>query len=87
MNLIKEYRKRPVVIQASEPITKENILKIAEWCMGAVSQSGLSNQPWITISTLEGPHVADLGDRVIRGVHGEFYPIKPAIFDATYEEP
>jgi hypothetical protein len=26
------------------------------------------------------------GDWVIKGVAGEFYPCKPDIFDATYEE-
>jgi hypothetical protein len=28
---------------------------------------------------------ADLGDWIIRGVQGEFYPCKPDIFAATYE--
>jgi len=27
-----------------------------------------------------------VGDYVIRGVHGEFYPCKPEIFKKTYEE-
>jgi hypothetical protein len=29
--------------------------------------------------------VADVGDFVICGVKGEFYPCKPDIFEATYE--
>jgi len=37
------------------------------------------------IGTLEGPHRADPGDWIIRGVKGELYPCKPDIFDATYE--
>jgi len=43
------------------------------------------------ITTLEdGPngearHVASVGDWVIRGIKGEFYPCKPDIFAATYE--
>jgi hypothetical protein len=28
---------------------------------------------------------AEPGDWIIRGVQGEFYPCKPAIFEATYE--
>lgn len=28
---------------------------------------------------------AMIGDWVIKGVHGEFYPCKPDIFEATYE--
>lgn len=30
-------------------------------------------------------HVASIGDWIIKGVQGEFYPCKPDIFDATYE--
>lgn len=40
----------------------------------------------MVIATLEGGHWVDLGDWVIRGVQGEFYPCKPDIFEATYEE-
>lgn len=39
----------------------------------------------IYIATLEGEMRADPGDWIIKGVHGEFYPCKPNIFDATYE--
>ena len=31
-------------------------------------------------------HVASIGDWIIRGVKGEFYPCKPDIFKATYED-
>ena len=39
----------------------------------------------LTIQTLEGHMRADVGDWIIRGVAGEFYPCKPDIFAATYE--
>lgn len=42
-------------------------------------------RPALFISTLEGEMRADPGDRVIRGVEGEFYPCKPGVFAATYE--
>lgn len=35
--------------------------------------------------TLEGTMRVSLGDWIIRGVQGEFYPCKPDIFEATYE--
>jgi hypothetical protein len=38
------------------------------------------------IDTLGGGHVVCPGDWIIRGVKGEFYPCKPDIFAATYEE-
>jgi hypothetical protein len=37
------------------------------------------------IETLEGHMRAEIGDFIIRGVQGEFYPCKPAIFWETYE--
>ena len=37
----------------------------------------------IYIETLEGTHMAQLGDYIIKGVKGEFYPCKPDIFKAT----
>lgn len=37
------------------------------------------------IKTLEGDHHASVGDYIIRGVAGEFYPCKPDIFARTYE--
>lgn len=39
----------------------------------------------LMIRTLEGDMRAAVGDYVIRGVQGEFYPCKPDIFEATYE--
>ena len=40
----------------------------------------------LMIRTLEGDMRAIPGDWIIRGVQGEFYPCKPDIFEATYEE-
>lgn len=39
----------------------------------------------LIIKTLEGEHVATIGDFIIKGIKGEFYPCKPDIFEATYE--
>jgi hypothetical protein len=40
----------------------------------------------LSIRTLEGDHTASMGDWVIKGIKGEFYPCKPDIFEMTYEE-
>ena len=37
------------------------------------------------IKTLEGTMIADVGDFIIKGVSGEFYPCKPDIFEKTYD--
>lgn len=42
--------------------------------------------PYIKIETLEGTMKASVGDYIIKGVNGEFYPCKPDIFEKTYEE-
>lgn len=39
----------------------------------------------VEILTLEGKHTANVGDWIIRGIAGEFYPCKPDIFYKTYE--
>ena len=44
----------------------------------------MHNHGWV--DTLEGGHIVCPGDWIIKGVKGEFYPCKPDIFEATYEE-
>lgn len=39
----------------------------------------------LMIKTLEGEHKASVGDYIIKGVNGEFYPCKPDIFEKTYD--
>lgn len=39
----------------------------------------------LCVQTLEGVHLVNWGDWIIRGVKGELYPCKPDIFDMTYE--
>ena len=41
---------------------------------------------YMTIFTLEGEVTASVGDFIIMGIIGEFYPCKPDIFRQTYEE-
>lgn len=51
---------------------------------GEISQS--FDPEHLSIITLEGKMRADLGDWIIRGVAGEFYPCRSDIFEATYIE-
>lgn len=41
---------------------------------------------FLVIETLEGAHRQDAQDFTVKGVAGEFYPCKPDIFEATYEQ-
>lgn len=51
-------------------------------------ESGVSIDPAtgdMLIATLEGVMHARLGDWIVRGVQGEFYPVRADIFEATYD--
>ncbi len=41
--------------------------------------------PVIKIETLEGVMDASVGDFIIKGLRGEFYPCKPDVFHKKYE--
>lgn len=75
-----KYRKKPVVIDAVQ-WTGGNAVPLLDW----IGDSGRQLGPSLLIETLEGVHEASLGDWIIKGVKGEFYPCKPDIFEATYE--
>lgn len=85
------FRKRPVVIAAMRFSTNNEagsptMDAITNWCnQGEDAYRAWHNGTNIFIRTLEGEMRADVGDWIIKGVKGEFYPCKPDIFDATYE--
>jgi len=81
---VKNYRKKPVVIQA-EQLTSENAEELAMLVHGEVRRKTRPDHVSLRIPTLEGVTIASEDDFVIRGVAGEFYACKPEIFDATYE--
>ncbi len=74
-----QYRKKPVQIEA-RLITRRSREHISEWCGGQ-----LDSEDGINIHTPEGVMRGSMGDYIIKGVKGEFYPCKPDIFEATYE--
>ena len=90
VRMIKQYKKRPVVINAAGPLTPQNQNMIAEWCQGKAKDHQLPGPgrgltAGIIIHTLEGDMSAAYGDYVIQGVEGEFYPCRYDIFEQTYE--
>lgn len=77
-------RKKPVVVEA-QLFTENKAKEISDWCNGLLIPRGNNTDPFIQIMTLEGIMSARLGDYIIKGVHGEFYPCAPVIFEKTYE--
>ena len=82
---MKKYRKKPVEIEAIQ-FTKDSAIKIVEWSNHKVMEITRGKEPKLIIRTLEGDLEATIGDFIIKGVKGEFYPCKPDIFEITYEE-
>ena len=78
-----KYRKKPAVIDAIE-WTGSNAAEVVEFMKSSYSSIFDDNQN-LTIHTLEGDMKANIGDFIIRGVDGEYYPCKPEIFNKTYE--
>ena len=79
------FVKRPVEVQAIQ-YDGTNFAAIREWAGQHVREISEMHAPLVlVIYTLEGVMRAGVGDWIIRGVQGEFYPCKPAIFEQTYE--
>lgn len=93
-----QFRKRPVVIEANQWGVHDDLEKgilgndsMAIWLDkaygGIVEAEKLlgASEYVLRVQTLEGPLNARVGDWIIKGVKGEFYPCRPDIFAATYE--
>lgn len=81
--------KKPVTIEAVK-WDGENSGEIIAFCGDSAftaveSQMGQTETEELYIKTLEGNHHATVGDYIIKGVNGEFYPCKPDIFEKTYD--
>lgn len=85
-----KYRKKPVVIEAVQFTGDDTLIfdfiGVHRVEVAPNASAGHVTVTAILIDTLEGTMRADVGDYIIRGVQGEFYPCKPDIFAATYEK-
>ena len=87
-----KYCKKPVVVEVSEPWLKQgdhpdvrpysDEFDDGDYCDCDNCYEMLSTHG--IIGTLEGEHLVCPGDRIVTGVKGEKYPIKPDIFEETY---
>lgn len=90
-----KYRKKPVVVEAvqfSNELAFYAHISIPQefkdaCCVKDDVRGALVIRPHIHTleSEAHGAQYITLGDWIIKGVKGEFYPCKPDIFDATYE--
>ena len=79
------FRKKPIEIEAVQFYgTKDSADLIAD-------HLGIEHDAWwysvdvMVLNTLEGNMLARKGDWVVKGIQGEFYPIKEDIFNDTYD--
>ena len=91
-----KYRKKPVVIEAVRfeytlSALKDLRLFVGD-SLGIITKARrIGARAEAEIITLEDgiksqvAHVATEGDWIIKGIQGEFYPVKPDIFAETYE--
>lgn len=92
------FRKKTVVVEAHQMpsahhckgdngVDQEPFLRgLAQWCGGKVFRDYTNDTRFIVIPTLEGEMRAAPDDWIIKGVAGEFYPIKDKILRMTYDE-
>ena len=87
MLVIKKYKTRPCEIEAIK-WDGNNFKEIAEFTNHkATMQLMYSSRSYeLVIATLEGDMMASVGDFIIKGLIGEFYPCKPDVFHKKYEE-
>lgn len=80
-----KFRKKPIIIEAEQcgsNLSEEFENAIKREAIGATAEGGYRYY----IETLEGAMAVNYGDWIIKGVHGEFYPCMPEIFEKTYEK-
>ena len=86
-----KFRKKPVVVEARQFTgfaPDESGWDILHWIDSTGAQAGgegNGKDAVLKIETLEGVMTAEIGDWIICGVEGEFYPCRDDIFRATYE--
>ena len=87
-----KYRKIPVVIEAIK-YDGTNSSEVQKFCNDncevkkfySDNTTTSDSDELIIIHTLEGDMRVSLGDYIIKGIKGEFYPCKGDIFLQTYE--
>lgn len=78
------YRKKPISVEARQ-FTGDNFPELQDWSADHVELSDYRDDA-ICVHTPESPVWGEMGDYVIKGTRGEFYPCQKDIFEETYEE-
>ena len=76
------YRRIPYLVEAM-CLTEDNGDEVAAWCGGRYDRRGI----YIEVPQADPYHydIAIPGEYVVRGIHNEFYVVKPNHFEAGYQ--
>jgi hypothetical protein len=84
--MMPKYIKKPIAVEALQ-WTGDNKTEMLRFCTsGYILYPKHDNDPQLKINTLEGLMHARIGDYIIKGIKGEFYPCREDIFLETYNE-
>lgn len=85
--MIRKVQRKPVVLDAVRfDGSLENRRFLEEWVRDPLSgRQMLVTDERAYVPTLEGTVIAVLGDWVVRGVEGEFYPVRQGSFGKLFE--
>lgn len=88
--MAKKFRKKPLVISAMQFNNDSLGYSVLHWINEGQFKLSKGFAEWrgdkLFIPTLEGIMEANIGDWIIKGVNGEFYPCKSDVFEKTYED-
>ena len=76
------YKTKPCEIEAVQ-WTGQNIKEIMQFTLDTDNVRIEDGE--LVVSTLEGDMKASVGDYIIKGLRGEYYPCKPDVFCKQYE--
>lgn len=77
-----KFRTKPCEIEATK-WTGQNIKEIMQFTTDKDNIHIKDGE--LLVSTLEGDMKASVGDYIIKGLRGEYYPCKPDVFCKKYE--
>lgn len=88
---IKQFKTKPVEIEAVQfDGTEDHAMQIVDWMYGDENEQiefdfeKDEEEIFIIIKTEKGTMEAKQGDFIIRGIDGDFYPVKSEIFRKTH---
>lgn len=82
-----KVRRKPLVFDAFE-YQEQDFCFFPQWASEAgvfVKYYKDNKLEKLCVKTLEGEMLVSIGDYILRGVKGEIWPVKPDIFEATYD--